>query len=135
MSELTPEIPFHRTSVEIEMKASRFRGCHENALTQSFEMSPHLIVWSFQTAASPSPDPIQRMAIKSLGMEAAEYQVGAHFEALDKGILVAALKLTGYFFPISISPKVRCMTFPHFFVPLPRHTIGCLNLASKFSKF
>ena len=26
--------------------------------------------------------------------------MGAHFEALDKGVLVAALKLTGYFFRI-----------------------------------
>ena len=37
-------------------------------------------------------------------MEAPDYQVGAHFEALDEGVLVAAFKSTGYFFPISISP-------------------------------
>ena len=36
-------------------------------------------------------------------MEAA---VGAYFEALDEGVLVAASKSTGYFFPISISPEV-----------------------------
>ena len=39
-------------------------------------------------------------------MEAPDYQVGAHFEALQEGILVAALKLFGYFLPISISPEV-----------------------------
>ena len=41
-------------------------------------------------------------------MEAADYQVGAHFEALVEGILVAALTSNGHFFPISISLKVRC---------------------------
>ena len=34
--------------------------------------------------------------------------MGAHFEALDEGVLIAALKLTGYFFPISISLEVWC---------------------------
>ena len=40
-------------------------------------------------------------------MEAPDSQAGYHFEALYKAVLIAALKLTGYFFPISISPKVR----------------------------
>ena len=44
--------------------------------------------------ASPSPDPIHKQTIKGLGMEAPDYQVRAHFEALDEGILIAALKLT-----------------------------------------
>ena len=35
--------------------------------------------------------------------------MGARFEALDEGILAAALKSTGYFFAISISQKVRCI--------------------------
>ena len=34
--------------------------------------------------------------------------MGALFEALDEGVLAAASKLTGYFFAISISQKVRC---------------------------
>ena len=33
-----------------------------------------------------------------LEMEAPDYQVGAHFEALDEGVLAAALKSTGYSF-------------------------------------
>ena len=32
------------------------------------------------------------LAIKGSGMEVPDYQVGAHFEALDEGILVAPLK-------------------------------------------
>ena len=32
-------------------------------------------------------------------MEAPDYQVGAHFEALDEGIVVAALNSTRYFMP------------------------------------
>ena len=36
-------------------------------------------------------------------MEAPEYQVGAHFEALDEGVLVAALKSTGFFSPFQFS--------------------------------
>ena len=56
------------------------------------------------------PDPIKRLAIKGFwdGLEAPDCQVGAHFEVLDKGVLVAALKSTGYFFPISIALEVRC---------------------------
>ena len=41
------------------------------------------------------------------GFEDPGYQVGAHFEALDEGVLVSALKATGYFFPISIALEVR----------------------------
>ena len=35
----------------------------------------------------------------------------AHFEALDEGVPAAALKLTGYFFPISMSSEVWCPQF------------------------
>jgi len=35
---------------------------------------------------------------KDLGIEAPDYQVGALFEALDEGVLIAALKSTGIFF-------------------------------------
>ena len=42
-------------------------------------------------------------------MEAPDHQVGAHFEALDKDVLVAALNLTGYLLNISISSEVRCI--------------------------
>ena len=34
--------------------------------------------------------------------------MGARFEALNEGVLAAALKSTEYFFAISISQKVRC---------------------------
>ena len=44
-----------------------------------------------------------------LGIEVPDYQVGARFEALDEGVLATASKLTGYFFAISISQKVRCL--------------------------
>ena len=40
-----------------------------------------------------------------LGMEAPDYQVEAHFEALDEGILLAASKTTGYFFPFQFPLK------------------------------
>ena len=42
-------------------------------------------------------------------MEVPDYQVGARFKALDEGVLIAAFKSTGYFFPISISLKVQCL--------------------------
>ena len=32
-----------------------------------------------------------------------DYQVGAHFKALNEGVLVAALKFIGYFFAIKFS--------------------------------
>ena len=35
-----------------------------------------------------------------------DFQVGAHFKALDEGVLVVALKWTVNFLPFSISPKV-----------------------------
>ena len=38
-------------------------------------------------------------------MEAPDYQVGAHFEALVEGIPVAALKSTGYFFSFQFPRK------------------------------
>ena len=47
--------------------------------------------------------------LKGLGVASPDYQVGAHFEALDKGLFKATFKLTGYFFPISISLEVRCL--------------------------
>ena len=47
--------------------------------------------------ASPSPDPIQRLAMEGFRDWDLDYQVGAHFEALDEGVCVAALKSTGYF--------------------------------------
>ena len=39
--------------------------------------------------------------IKGLGVASPDYQVGAHFEALDKGVLVAVLKSFENFFGIS----------------------------------
>ena len=41
----------HHTSGQLKMakKCDGFQGCHENALTQSIEMSPHLIVWRSHT--------------------------------------------------------------------------------------
>ena len=42
--------------------------------------------------ASHSPDLIQGLAIKETRVSAQTYQVGAHFEALNEPILVAASK-------------------------------------------
>ena len=38
-------------------------------------------------------------------MEASDYQVRAHFAALDEGVLVAPSKLTGYFIPFQFPLK------------------------------
>ena len=38
-------------------------------------------------------------------MDTQDFQVGADFKALDKGVLVAALKSTGYFFPFQFPWK------------------------------
>ena len=77
---------------------TKYQGSYENALVQSF-LWPALL----QTRSRGWP-------LKGFGMVAPDNQVLEldHFQALDEGILVAALKSTGYFFPISISPKVRC---------------------------
>jgi len=49
--------------------------------------------------ASPSPDWIQRLAIKEFRDRSSRLSSGgAHLKALDEGVLVA-LKLTGYSFP------------------------------------
>ena len=56
----------------------------------------------------PAPEPIQRLAIKESGSASPDYQVGAHFEALDEGILVAALKSIEHFFAIQVSLNYRC---------------------------
>ena len=42
-----------------------------------------------------------------LGVASLDYQVGAHFEALDKGVLVAASKSIETFFAISTFPELR----------------------------
>ena len=39
----------------------------------------------------------------------ADYQVGAHFEALDEGVLVADLKSFEHFFGISSFPGALCL--------------------------
>ena len=46
-----------------------------------------------------------------MGTEDPDYQEGAHSKALAEGVLVAALKSTGYFFAIPTSQKVRCEIF------------------------
>ena len=40
-------------------------------------------------------------------MASPDYQVGAHFEALGEGVLMAPSKSIGYFFAISSCPEVR----------------------------
>ena len=42
-----------------------------------------------------------------LGMEAPDYQVGAHFEALDEGVLIATFKSIRYFVPILVDHLVK----------------------------
>ena len=39
-----------------------------------------------------------------------DYQVGAHFKALNEGVLVAALKFIGYFFAFKFSLPDREMS-------------------------
>ena len=39
--------------------------------------------------------------LKGLGLASPDYQVGAHFEALNKGVLMAGLKFFEHFFAIS----------------------------------
>ena len=39
--------------------------------------------------------------LKGLGLASLDHQVGAHFEALDEGVLMAVLKSFEHFFAIS----------------------------------
>ena len=45
--------------------------------------------------------------LNGLGVASPDYQVGAHFEALDEGVLMVPSKSIGYFFAISSCPEVR----------------------------
>ena len=45
--------------------------------------------------------------LKGLGVAFPGFQVGAHFEALDNGVLVAASKSIETFFAISTFPELR----------------------------
>ena len=84
-----------------------FRACHENALIQSFEMSPHLIVWRSHTQTLLWPASGAGWPLKGLGVASPDHQVGALFEALDEGVLMVPLKSIGYFFATSSYPEVR----------------------------
>ena len=58
--------------------------------------------------ASPIQTRSRGWPLKGLGVASPGYQVGAHFEALDKGVLVAASKSIETFFAISTFPELRC---------------------------
>ena len=47
--------------------------------------------------------------LKGLGLASPNYQVGAHFEALVKGVLVAASKSIETFYIISTFPELQCV--------------------------
>ena len=77
-----------------------FRGWCEIALIQNLKF------------AIPKPfygQPLDRvccrLSIKELGMADPDYQVGTHFEALDKCALMAGLKSSGNFSPFEFSLK------------------------------
>ena len=46
--------------------------------------------------------------LKGLGLASPDYQVGAHFEALDEGVLVAGSKSFEHFFAISKPAAALC---------------------------
>ena len=52
--------------------------------------------------------------LKGLGPALQTYQVGAHFEALDEGVLMAVLKSFEHFFAISNSAAALCKCRAHF---------------------
>ena len=47
--------------------------------------------------------------LKGLGVASPDYQVGAHFEALIKGLLMAGLKFFEHFFAISKLAAALCI--------------------------
>ena len=59
-----------------------------------------------QTTVQPAPGAGHK---RVLGMASPYYQVGAPFEALGEGVLMAPSKSIGYFFAISSCPEVRCV--------------------------
>ena len=92
-----------------------FEGYHENALIQSFEMSPLLICWEFRSKTF-NGQPLDwvwiRLAIKGFGPELSTYQVAAHFEALDEGVLMVPLKSSEQFFRHFNFPCRTVYSFP-----------------------
>ena len=68
----------------------------------------HLMVWKTSPKhfnGQPAPEAGHK---RVLGMASPDHQVGALFEALDEGVLMAPSKSIGYFFAISSCPEVRC---------------------------
>ena len=49
--------------------------------------------------------------LKGLGVASPDYQVGAHFKALDEGVLMAVLKSFEHFFAISKPAAALCRAF------------------------
>ena len=98
-------------SIEMAKKFSKdFRTAMRTlimALIKGFEMSPHLIVWRSHTQILLWPASGAGWPLKGLGVASPDHQVGALFEALDEGVLMAPSKSIGYFFAISSCPEVR----------------------------
>ena len=60
--------------------------------------------------------------LKGLGLASPDYQVGAHFEALDEGVLVAGSKSFEHFFAISKPAAALCIVdVNHLHQNEPRH--------------
>ena len=109
----------HGPAGKLEMRKKypvNFKAGHANTLIESFKMSPHLIVRSCHSQTL-------LWLTYGLGLEQDGHKrvwkwqfwtikwEGAHFKALDEGVLVAALKFIGYFFRISSFLAGPCLVF------------------------
>jgi len=95
----------HCASATLEMKKNfsmDFNGATRTALLRALKWAPTWYVWADTPTFTSYPDLIQRLGIKGIleafWKSAQTYHVGAHFKALDKGILVTATKMLEKFF-------------------------------------
>ena len=107
-------------SFEMAKKFSKdFRTATRTPLSRASKQAFTWYVWSSGPKIPFMASFIQTRSrswpIKGLGLASPDYQVGAHFEALDKGVLVAASKSIETFFAISTFPELRCASPIHTF--------------------
>ena len=104
----------HRTSGQLEM-AKKYPMDFEGPMrTPSYRASKRALTW-WSGEATPKPfngQPAPEAGHKKVWVASLDYQVGAHFEALGEGVLMAPSKSIGYFFAISSCPEVRCLLSP-----------------------
>ena len=106
----------NRGKIESNLSVPGIQGCLENALYESFEMSPLLIcLWAspaipLRPASGLSLDSGWRL--RDVGANLQTYQVGAHFEALIEGVFMGPWD--SRYSQVGFNLFLVCSPTPHF---------------------